>query len=203
MPLPAGFCNLEKRAVGIKVCSAYYFSENFTGANVDGYNANVAIGTLELGAALERALILAREEGYGLLIWDAYRPQRAVKRFAEWARQPEDYLTKARHYPKVSKSRLFELGYIAERSGHSRGSTVDLTLTDASGAPLDMGTCFDFMDEASHHDSPLVSAVHTTRRNLLRTIMLRSGFKPYQNEWWHYTLVDEPFGDTYFDFCVE
>lgn len=203
MPLPAGFCNLEKRAVGIKVCSAYYFSENFTGANVDGYNANVAIGTLELGAALERALVLAREEGYGLLIWDAYRPQRAVRRFAEWARQPEDYRTKARHYPNVSKSHLFDLGYIAERSGHSRGSTVDLTLTDASGAPLDMGTCFDFMDESSHHDSPLVSSACTARRNLLRTIMLRSGFKPYQNEWWHYTLVDEPFADTYFDFCVE
>ena len=103
----------------------------------------------------------------------------------------------------MDKSRLFELGYIASSSGHSRGSTVDLTLTDADGRPLDMGTDFDFMDDASHHDSPLVSRECTERRNLLREIMVKSGFRPYQNEWWHYTLVNEPFPDTYFDCPVE
>ncbi len=203
MPLPEEFCNLETRAVGIKVCSAYYFSENFTGANVDGYLRNTAVGTEALADGLRRALELARAQGYGLMVWDAYRPVRAVKRFAEWARQSEDGRTKARHYPNVDKSRLFELGYIASSSGHSRGSTVDLTLTGADGRPLDMGTDFDFMDDASHHDSPLVSRECTERRNLLREIMVKSGFRPYQNEWWHYTLVNEPFPDTYFDFPVE
>lgn len=203
MPLPEGFCNLKMRVPGLEVRAAYYFDDNFTGANVDGYLANAAVGTEQLARGLERALELARERGLGLMIWDAYRPERAVRRFAQWARQPEDYLTRARHYPNVDKSRLFELGYIAESSGHSRGSTVDLTLTDGAGAPLDMGTDFDFMDEASHHDSPLVPRECAARRNLLRGIMARAGFKEYANEWWHYSLIDEPYPDTYFDFPVE
>lgn len=203
MPLPQGFCNLESRIVGLKVCSAYYFSDNFTGARVEGYLRNTAVGTLELARALERAQALAGERGLSLMVWDAFRPQRAVDCFAAWAARPEDGRTKARHYPHVDKSQLFELGYIAHSSGHSRGSTVDLTLLDADGAELDMGTCFDFMDEASHHDSPLVSRECTARRDLLRGIMEQAGFKPYQNEWWHYTLANEPFPDTYFDFPVE
>ena len=170
---------------------------------VEGYLRNTAVGTLELARALERAQALAGERGLSLMVWDAFRPQRAVDCFAAWAARPEDGRTKARHYPRVDKSQLFELGYIAYSSGHSRGSTVDLTLLDADGAELDMGTCFDFMDEASHHDSPLVSRECTARRDLLRGIMEQAGFKPYQNEWWHYTLANEPFPDTYFDFPVE
>lgn len=203
MPFPAGFCNLGSTVVGLKVCAAYYFSGNFTGARVDGYGANVAVGTVELAQGLERALALANARGYGLLVWDAYRPARAVRRFAQWADEPEDMRTKARHYPNVDKTRLFELGYIAHSSGHSRGSTVDLTLIGPDGAPLDMGTCFDYMDDASHHDSPLVSEECTRRRNLLRDIMVQAGFRPYSAEWWHYRLADEPYPDTYFDFPIE
>lgn len=203
MPLPKGFCNLESRVVGLKVCSAYYFSENFTGENVTGYMRNTAVGTLEMADGLERALKIANEKGYGLLVWDAFRPTRAVKCFADWAERPEDGRTKARHYPNVDKTRLFELGYIAHSSGHSRGSSVDLTLTDANDQPIDMGTCFDFMDDASHHDSPLVSAEVTANRNLLRDIMVQAGFKPYSCEWWHYNLANEPYPNTYFDFPVE
>lgn len=203
MPLPEGFCNLESRVVGLKVCSAYYFSENFTGKNVTGYLRNTAVGTLEMADGLERALKIANEQGYGLLVWDAYRPVRAVNCFADWASRPEDGRTKARHYPNVDKSQLFELGYIAHSSGHSRGSSIDLTLTDMDGQPLDMGTCFDFMDDASHHDSLLVPPEATARRNLLRDIMGRAGFKPYSCEWWHYNLANEPYPNTYFDFPVE
>lgn len=203
MPLPQEFCNLETRVVGLKVCSAYYFSDNFTGARVEGYLRNTAVGTLELAEALARAQQLAHARGLGLLVWDAFRPQRAVDCFAAWAARPEDGRTKARHYPRVDKARLFELGYIARSSGHSRGSTVDLTLLDAAGRPLDMGTCFDFMDDASHHDSPLVAPRCTARRNLLRDIMASAGFAPYQSEWWHYKLRGEPYPDTYFDFPVE
>ena len=156
-----------------------------------------------LAAGLERALKIANEQGYGLLVSDAYRPVRAVYCFADWASRPEDGRTKARHYPNVDKSQLFELGYIAHSSGHSRGSSVDLTLTDMDGRPLDMGTCFDFMDDASHHDSLLVPPEATARRNLLLDIMGRAGFKPYSSEWWHYNLSNEPYPNTYFDFPVE
>ena len=203
MPFPSGFCNLGSAVIGLKVCAAYYFSDNFTGARVDGYEVNAAVGTVELAEGLKRALALANERGYGLLVWDAYRPARAVRRFAEWALEPEDMRTKLSHYPNVDKTRLFELGYIARSSGHSRGSTVDLTLTTPDGTPLDMGTGFDFMDDASHHDSPLVSAECTRSRDLLRSIMMQAGFKPYSNEWWHYRLADEPYPDTYFDFPIE
>ena len=203
MPLPEGFCNLEISVVGLKVCSAYYFSENFTGNNVTGYMRNTAVGTVELAEGLKRALKIANSHGCGLLVWDAFRPKRAVECFANWAQKPEDFRTKARHYPNVDKTQLFDLGYIAHSSGHSRGSTVDLTLTDMSGEQIDMGTCFDFMDDVSHHDSPLVSKEVTDNRNLLRDIMVEAGFKPYRNEWWHYTLNNEPYPDTYFDFPVE
>lgn len=203
MPLPEGFCNLETSVVGLKVCSAYYFSENFTGNNVTGYMRNTAVGTAELAEGLKRALKTANQNGCGLLVWDAFRPERAVECFADWAQKPEDGRTKARHYPNIDKTRLFELGYIAHSSGHSRGSTVDLTLTDMGGSIIDMGTCFDFMDDMSHHDSPLVSKEVTQNRNLLRRIMVEAGFKPYKNEWWHYTLANEPYPDTYFDFPVE
>ncbi|HWM74319.1 MAG TPA: D-Ala-D-Ala dipeptidase VanX [Nocardioides sp.] len=177
--------------------------DNFTGKPVDGYLANRIVGTRALGAALARAQEEAKSLGLGLLLWDGYRPQRAVDCFLRWSQQPDDGRTKPRHYPNIDRPQMFELGYVAAKSGHSRGSTVDLTLYDlATDQLVPMAGDHDLMDPISHHGADGITAPEATNRHALRSIMENCGFNAYQYEWWHYTLKDEPHPDTYFDFPI-
>lgn len=201
MAIDERFVYLDEAAPGVTWDAKYATSDNLTGEPLDGYLVNRVVGTRELGEKLRLAAEYFGRLGYGLHLWDAYRPVRAVRSFSKWAARPEDGRTKARHYPNLEKTRLFELGYIAERSGHSRGSSVDLTLTK-DGAELDMGGIFDLMDEVSRHGYP-VSEEAAKNRLLLRDGMVACGFRPYSEEWWHYNLVEEPYPDTYFDFPIE
>ena len=194
-----GFVWLDEVVPGLLWDAKYATQDNFTGAPVDGYFVNRVAGTLELAEALARAAALADARGLRLLVWDAYRPARAVARFLEWAKEPEDGRTKRRHYPSIDKSQIVPLGYVAARSGHSRGGAVDLTLAGAGAEPLDMGGCFDLMDEISHHGAP-VPAQAARNREALRALMESCGFAAYESEWWHYALRREPYPDTYFDF---
>ena len=198
-----GFVYLDEVVPYVRWKAMYATSDNFTGAPVDGYGADRIVGTDELAAALKSAAFLAHKEGLGLFLWDAYRPQRAVNNFIEWSRQPEDFSTKERHYPNVNREDMFDLGYIAKRSGHSRGSTIDLTLYRLDTLELlDMGGIFDFMDERSHHGAEGIGETAAQNREKLRSIMLACGFTDYSNEWWHYRLKNEPYPDTYFDFPI-
>lgn len=201
--LHEGFVYLDEAVPGVLWDAKYAGCDNFVGSPVDGYRANRVVGTAELAAALLAARDLAQVKGLKLLLWDAYRPQQAVNHFIRWCASPEDNRTKARHYPAVDRTEMIPLGYIAARSGHSRGSTIDLTLTDGADCPLDMGGIFDFMDERSHHGCPDITPLQAANRALLREIMLASGFTDYKNEWWHYRLIAEPWPDTYFDFPIE
>ncbi|MDR1569619.1 MAG: D-Ala-D-Ala dipeptidase VanX [Oscillospiraceae bacterium] len=198
-----GFVFLDEMLHGIRWDSKYATWDNFTGKPVDGYEVNRIAGTYDLGLALMKVRQRAAALGYGLLLWDAYRPKRAVNCFLRWAAQPEDERTKARYYPHIEKREIISRGYIAAKSSHSRGSTVDLTLYRLDTCTLvPMGGDFDFMDERSHHETNGVSAIETQNRRILRSIMEDSGFKSYSCEWWHYVLCDEPYPDSYFDFPV-
>lgn len=192
----------------------YAGSNNFVGGPVDGYGAAKCLLSRPAARALADVQRELAAEGLGLLVYDCYRPQRAVDHFVRWAEDTADVSTQAEFYPNVDKSRLFDEGYIAERSGHSRGSTVDLTLvrepasgTDANadgGAaePLDMGTPYDFFDPRSHTESPEISDEQLANRLRLREAMEAGGFQNYTAEWWHYTLREEPYPGSYFDVVV-
>ena len=170
---------------------------------MDGYERPVAYLTREAAAALKAASDDCVARGYRLKVYDAYRPQRAVSHFMRWAKDVGDVRMKPYFYPNLDKSVLFDQGYIAEKSGHSRGSTVDLTLFDMkTEKEVDMGGTFDWFGEESHPDYKGVTAAQLANRMLLREIMLAHGFKPLAEEWWHFTLKDEPYPDTYFDFPV-
>lgn len=202
--LPEGFVYLDEAVPAAKFDLRYFGTHNFVGERIDGYAAPFVIATEEAAEALRRVQEELEEQGYGLLIYDAYRPQKAVEHFKSWAKDAGDTRMKADFYPDLDKSVLFRSGYIASRSGHSRGSTVDLTLVDlATGEPLDMGSDYDFFGEISHHGTKLISEEQAANRRLLRTAMEKHGFAAYSKEWWHYTLKEEPFPDDYFDFDVE
>ena len=181
----------------------YFSADNFVGEVITGYNAEKILMTLEAALALAAIQIELGERGLGLKVFDAYRPQQAVDDFARWAEDINDTSTKAEYYPNIAKQDLFSLGYIAAQSGHSRGSTVDLTLVELiTGDELDMGAPWDLFDPISWPTSLEVSLPQKTNREILREIMLRYGFNPLREEWWHFTLDDEPFPDTYFDFPI-
>lgn len=200
----SGFMDAAIAVHGLVVDMRYYGQENFVGRRIAGYEAPVCLLTREAATALSAAQARLGEFGLGLKVFDCYRPKRAVADFAAWARDPADQKRKAQQYPDVDKSRLFELGYIAERSGHSRGSTVDLTLVDArTGAELDMGSGYDLFDTLSWPSDPRPGAAARANRMLLRDVMLAEGFRPLKEEWWHFTLNDEPYPETYFDFPVK
>lgn len=201
--LPEGFVYLDEAVPGVRWDARYATSNNFMGRPADGYRVNRVVCSLACAEALISAQRAAEKRGLGLFVFDAYRPNRAVRDFCAWARDENDTLRKALHYPNTEKRDLIPQGYIAERSGHSRGSSIDLTLCDANGAFLDMGGRFDLMDPSSWHDSPLVTRAQTENRELLRSIMLESGFSDYDKEWWHYLLKNEPFPNMYFDFVIE
>jgi D-alanyl-D-alanine dipeptidase len=200
---PPVLLNAADIAPGLLVDMRYYGSENFTGRPVAGYEAPVCLLSPQAADALAAAALRAREMGFRLKVFDCYRPARAVADFAAWARDPSDQARKADYYPAIDKSRLFELGYIAERSGHSRGSTVDLTLVDAAtGEEVDMGTSYDLFDTRSWPEDRSVSEAARGNRLRLQALMQAAGFRPLREEWWHFTLIGEPYPDTYLDVPV-
>ena len=198
------FVYIQESIPDIVLDVRYFSADNFMGVRVDGYRQAEILLSSEAAAALLEVQKKLNQQGLGLKVFDAYRPQKAVDHFVRWAENPLDTLTKEKYYPDVSKDRLFELGYIARKSGHTRGSTLDLTVVNIeTGKELDMGSPWDFFGDVSHHDSPLVGEEATMNRNLLRGLMLEQGFRPAVTEWWHYTLENEPFPERYFDFNVE
>lgn len=215
MPLPQGFCFLDGKT-GIRTWLRYATKENFVGCVVDGYtpDQHMAVITIAAAEALERVQEAVSCDGYDLVVYDAYRPQRAVDHFLRWSRdQTVDSEVKAKYFPAIpDKSKMFELGFLALKSGHSRGSTVDLTLirkADQLVAPnestlfdgtVDMGSHFDLLGAESSFDCPHITQKQRTMRKYLRSKMEEKGFKPLDDEWWHFTLRDEPFPDHYFDF---
>jgi len=203
--LPAGFVYIDAVIPAITLEIRYDTRDNFTGRRVKGYERPAGILTEQATAALQHVAAELESFGLGLKIFDAYRPQRAVDDFVLWAQDPGEQRMKSRYYPHVDKANLISEGYIAEQSGHSRGSTVDLTLVSLGPEgpqELDMGTGWDYFGPESWPDSRMVTPVQRAHRMLLRVLMEKHGFKPLQQEWWHFTLRDEPFPDTYFDFPV-
>jgi zinc D-Ala-D-Ala dipeptidase len=199
-----GFSFVDELVPGVRWDSRYATWDNFTGKPVDGYLVNRIVGSTELCAALAVASGEAAARGFGLLLWDGYRPQRGTNCFLRWSQEAEDGRTSQRHYPSLTRAQLFECGYVSARSGHTRGSSIDLTVFDLSSSELaDMGGDHDLMDEVSHHGAPGISASAAANRETLKVIMERSGFAPYDSEWWHYTLINEPYPDTYFDFVID
>ena len=179
----------------------YYGTYNFVGTRIDGYEAPIAMLTKKAAKALKAVSDDVMAKGYRLKIYDAYRPQKAVDHFVRWAADVADTTMKYCFYPNLDKSVLFEQEYIMEKSGHTRGSTVDLTLFDmATGKELDMGGTFDWFGEESHPDYRGITDEQYAHRMILRTAMLSHGFKPLDSEWWHFTLADETYPDTYFTF---
>lgn len=197
-----GFVSVSDVIPDVLLDVRYYSTYNFVGERIDGYEAPLVLLTREAAEALALVNADLRRKGLRLVLYDGYRPQQAVDHFVRWA-ENEDESMRPVFYPDVDKADLFTRGFIARRSGHSRGSTIDLTLLDEkSGSLLDMGGPFDFFGELSHPDSPAVTPQQHENRWLLRDAMLARGFKPLSTEWWHFTLVDEPYPDTYFDIPV-
>ena len=197
------FVNISEEIPGLILEIRYYTSYNFVGERIDGYKAPIALMTKEGAEALKTASDNLLAKGYRLKIFDAYRPQTAVNHFIRWAEEVEDVRMKEYFYPDVDKSLLFELEFICAKSSHSRGSTVDLTLFDMqSGREVDMGGPFDWFGDLSYPDYQDISEAQKENRKILRDAMMEAGFKPFDTEWWHFTLEDEPFPDTYFDFPV-
>ncbi|MBP5295607.1 MAG: M15 family metallopeptidase [Lachnospiraceae bacterium] len=200
---PSGFVVLADFVPGIIQEIRYHSTYNFIGERIDGYEEPVALLTIEAARALKQAANELFVQGYRLKVFDAYRPATAVKHFVLWGIEDTDVRMKPYFYPDLVKQELFEKGYIASKSSHSRGSTVDLTLLDmASGKEVDMGSPFDFFGPVSHPDCRDVTEEQYQNRMLLRNVMMRNGFQPINCEWWHFTLKDEPYPDTYFDFPV-
>ncbi len=200
---PEGFVSVAEILPDAILEIRYSSTYNFVGDRIDGYEEPCAILTTAAARALKEASDDAKRRGYRLKIYDAYRPQRAVSHFMRWAKDTADTRMKAYFYPNLDKSVLFAQGYIAEKSGHSRGSTVDLTLFDMkTGKEVDMGGTFDWFGRESHPDYKDITKEQFANRMLLREIMLAHGFKPIAEEWWHFTLANEPYPDTYFDFPV-
>jgi D-alanyl-D-alanine dipeptidase len=225
--LAPGFVYLRDVDPTIRQDMRYYTDHNFVGRRIDGYEAPECILTRQAALALRRVQAELRREQLSLKVYDCYRPTRAVAHFVRWAKDPDDTRTKREFYLTLPKSKLFELGYIAYRSGHSRGSTVDLAIVPVPTPPaavfhadekpepctapvgirhgdntLDFGTGFDCFSTLSHTDNPAIVGAARANRALLVAAMARHGFKNYEKEWWHFTLANEPFPETYFDFPI-
>lgn len=180
----------------------YYSSNNFTGGKIDGYKAPRAYLTKQAVSALAKAADTLRSQGYRLLIWDSYRPQKAVDNFVRWINDANNAGDKS-FYPDLEKSDLLKGDYIMAKSGHTRGSTVDLTIIKKDGGFVDMGGTFDLFSEVSHPDYQNLTDEQKHNRQILHDAMIKAGFKGLNSEWWHFTLKDEPYKDTYFNFDVE
>jgi D-alanyl-D-alanine dipeptidase len=202
--LPDGFVYLDSYAPDIQTDIRYYSIKNFIGDTIDAYYSDRCIITEAAARSLKNIQEELKSDNLGLLVYDAYRPQEAVDHFVRWAKDLADTLNKATYYPTVPKNELFKRGYIAERSGHTRGSTVDLTIIDLdTKETLDMGTTWDYLDPKSWPTDSTVSQTQMANRLKLQALMVKYGFRPLKEEWWHFTLIDEPFPDTYFNFPVQ
>ena len=203
--IPDSFISLSELCPDMKIQASYAGVENFTGEIVPGYKAKKAFMAKVPAEALCRAYLAAKKRGLGIKIFDGYRPTKAVAFFQEWAKRPEtNPRLKEFYYPKYTRLELFELGYIAKQSSHSRGSAVDLTLYDLStGKDLDMGSAFDYFDDLSHTESSRITEKQKNNRQLLKELMEGEGFKNFSQEWWHYSFRPEPFPDQSFNFDVE
>ncbi len=202
--LPNGFVYLSDVDASIQKELRYLSTNNFIGKPIDGYINNCVIVSKETAIALKKVQAVLAAKGLSLKIFDAYRPQQAVDHFVKWAKVLNDTLMKQQYYPRIPKSQLFNLGYIASKSGHTRGSTADLTIVNLkTGKELDMGSPYDFFGVESHPFYDKLTKKQKENRMLLRKVMLNNGFKPYDNEWWHFTLQNEPFPKTYFNFPIE
>ena len=200
---PSGFVVLAEVLPHIVQEIRYYSTYNFIGERIDGYEEPCAILTVEAARALKSVSSELIVQGYRLKVFDAYRPACAVKHFVLWGIEDQDIRMKPYFYPALEKQELFAKGYIAKQSSHSRGSAVDLTLLDMrTGKELDMGSPFDLFSEVSHPDCKDITAEQYENRMRLRRVMLRSGFRPIDCEWWHFSLENEPYPDTYFEFPV-
>ncbi|MBR0136504.1 MAG: DUF3089 domain-containing protein, partial [Clostridia bacterium] len=199
----SGFVLLSEAVPDVILEIRYYSTYNFVGERIDGYEEPLAMLTEEAAAALKEVSDELMGMGYRLKIFDAYRPQMAVTHFMNWALDTDDTRMKEYFYPYLDKVVLFPQGYIAEHSGHSRGSTVDLTLFDMSTEQeVDMGGTFDYFGELSHPDYTEITEEQYAMRMLLRDVMMKHGFRPLDEEWWHFTLEDEPYPNTYFTFPI-
>jgi len=225
-----GFVYLHEIDPTILISLRYYNDENFVGKLVDGYKKSVVILTKQAAEALKKVQEELKRDGYSLVIYDAYRPQKAVNHFIQWSEDVNDQAKKSHYYPRVNKADVFELGYVAKRSGHSRGSTIDLTIikdgqklksieekertlldgytiTILDDGTVDMGSSFDLFDVASHFENNLIEKEFKQLRGYLKTVMEKHGFKNYAEEWWHFTLKNEPFpadqDASYFNFEIE
>jgi zinc D-Ala-D-Ala dipeptidase len=204
LALPEGFVHLSESVPLAREEARYATADNFVGRSVDGYRCARVVLSRPAAEALAGVARELAPFGLGIKVFDGYRPQAAVDDFVRWAADLGNQGTKPRYYPGVAKEHLFRDGYIAAKSGHSRGSTVDLTLVNlADGAELSMGTPFDFFGPESWPDHPGIPAAERAHRLLLRQVMTRHGFRPLKEEWWHFTLENEPYPDRYFNFPVE
>ena len=202
--IPNGFVYAKTIIPDIDVELRYYTSNNFVGDTVDGYKSNRLILTKETANTLKLIQEELQNQNLCLKIYDGYRPQQAVNHFMLWARDLGDTINKQHFYPKVEKKNLFKEEYIASKSGHSRGSTVDLTIIDGNtGRPLDMGSPYDFFGIESWVNYQGITIDQKKNRKLLQDIMIKHGFRNYSKEWWHFTFNNEPFSKTYFDFPIE
>jgi len=202
--LPEGFVYAKTVISDLDVELRYFSSNNFVGDTIDGYKANVLILTKETANALQKVQHDLQQQNLCLKVYDGYRPQRAVNHFMRWAKDLNDTINKQEFYPDVEKRYLFREEYIATRSGHSRGSTLDLTIIDGiTSEPLDMGSPYDFFGKESWVNHADLTEDQKSNRKLLQEVMLKHNFRNYAKEWWHFTLRWEPFPNTYFDFEVE
>lgn len=202
--LPEGFVYVDEVIPDIQLELRYCLNNNFVGQPVDGYKAEVCILTKPAALALKKVQEDLKKNSLSLKVFDSYRPQQAVNHFSKWARNVNDTVMKQQYYPNVDKRNLFRDGYIASKSRHSSGSTIDLTIVDLkTGKELDMGTPYDYFGEASWYLHEDLTQAQKANRALLHNIMSKHGFRHYPKEWWHFTLRGEPFKNQYFDFPVE
>jgi len=203
-PFPKDFVYVNEMIPTARFDIRYYGNNNFVGTRIDGYRAPLAIMTRKAALALKDVSDELQPKGFTLLIHDAYRPQKAVNHFVRWSQDSKDTKMKQQFYPFLDKRNLFKLGFIAKKSGHSRGSTVDLSLVNSkTGTAVDMGSPYDFFGDISYYDTKQISKVQKENRKILKDAMEKHGFKPYSKEWWHFTLIKEPYPNKYFNFNVE
>ena len=202
--IPDDFGYIADEIPDIKLEIRYATKENFIGRVVNGYSSPKVVLTKKALSAIKKAQTEFMQLGYGIKVFDAYRPQRAVDDFMQWIKAEKDTVMKHKYYPQLDKKNLVPQGYIAEKSGHSRGSTIDLSLVyldgEKKGQEVDMGGEWDYFGKRSNYDYPEISPKQKENRALLQKIMIKHGFLPYAEEWWHFTLAKEPFPIQYFDF---
>ena len=201
--LPEGFVYIDDLIEDCIIDAKYAGTDNFMGRPADGYEQPLVVMCAQLAQACVKAADILRKQGYLLKFYDAYRPQRAVDDFCRWGDDPADQRRKPIQYPNEEKLAMFDKGYIARKSGHTRAKAVDLTLVDmTTHQELDMGSIFDYMDDRSHHGAKGLTPWQEANRNILKDAMLAVGLELFEDEWWHYSLNPEPYPDTYFDFPI-